>query len=111
MGASYGANNALIYAAAHPDQIKSLVLFSPGSNYNGLDAVSAAKSWHGPIEIFHDRGDTIAGDGPETIDKSTPSPDHKLILLNGSQHGTELLRDAMSSTTNSPVAFIQRTLK
>src|SRR4051812_46062706 len=27
VGASYGANNALIYAAAHPDQVKRLVLF------------------------------------------------------------------------------------
>ena len=31
-GASYGANNALIYAAAHGHQIRSLALFSPGAD-------------------------------------------------------------------------------
>ncbi len=111
IGASYGANNALIYAAAHPDQVKSLVLFSPGANYHGLDAVSAAKSWRGPIEVFHDRGDTIAGDGPKSIDSSTPSADHELIVLSGSRHGTDLLADAMSRGTESPLSFLQRSLK
>ena len=110
-GASYGANNALIYAAAHPDQVKSVVLFSPGSNYNGLDAVAAAKAWKGPLEIFHDKGDTVAGGGPQAIDKATPSSDHKLVLTTGSRHGTDLLRDALSSTTASPVEFFKRTLK
>ena len=110
VGASYGANNALIYAAAHPDQVKSVILFSPGANYNGLDALAAAKLWKGPLEIFHDKGDTIAGDGPESIDKLTPSTNHKLVLSTGSRHGTDLLSTAMSSST-SPVAFLEQTLK
>ncbi|HLJ55113.1 MAG TPA: alpha/beta fold hydrolase [Chthonomonadaceae bacterium] len=111
VGASYGANNALIYAAAHPNQVKSLVLFSPGADYHGLDAISAAKKWSGPIEIFHDKGDTIAGDGPAAIDKATPSTDHTLVLTSGSRHGVGLLRDALTNANASPVAFLQRTLK
>jgi alpha-beta hydrolase superfamily lysophospholipase len=111
VGASYGANNALIYAAAHPDEVKSVVLFSPGANYHGLDAVTAAKAWKGPLEIFHAAGDTIADGGPAAIDKATPSTDHKLIVLKGSGHGTDLLREAMASTADSPVAFLKRTLK
>lgn len=111
VGASYGANNALIYAAAHPDQVKSLILFSPGADYNGLKALPAAQAWKGPMLIYHDKGDTIAGSGPEQIDKASPSADHKLVLMDGSRHGTELLRDALSNASDSPVAFLQRTLK
>ena len=111
VGASYGANNAILYAAAHPDQVKSLVLFSPGADYHGLNAVTAAKTWSGPLEIFHDKGDTIAGDGPKTIDKTTPSADHKLVITSGSRHGTDLLRAALSNAAASPVTFLQRTLK
>lgn len=110
-GASYGANNALIYAAAHPDQIKGVALFSPGANYNGLDAVKAAGAWKGPIVIYHDKGDTIAGDGPAMILKATPSTDQKLVLSEGSRHGTELLSDAMGNGSPGPVAFFTRVLK
>ena len=111
VGASYGANNALIYAAAHPDQIKSVVLFSPGADYSGLDALAAAKNWHGPLQIFHDKGDTIAGDGPERINGATASADHKLVVFSGSRHGTELVRDALKNPAAGPVAFLERTLK
>lgn len=111
VGASYGANNALIYAAAHPDQVKSVVLFSPGADYNGLDALSAAKAWRGPLQIFHDKGDTIAGDGPVLINKATPSSDHQIVLTTGSRHGTDLLRTALTNAAASPVTFLQRTLK
>lgn len=110
-GASYGANNALIYAAAHPDQVKSVVLFSPGADYHGLNALTPAKTWQGPLEIFHDKGDSVAGNGPEQIDRASPSKDHKLILTSGSRHGTDLLRDALSDKANNPAAFFQRTLK
>ena len=111
VGASYGANNAILFAAAHPDQVKSVILFSPGANYNGLDAVAPAKLWHGPIEIFHDKGDTVAGDGPQAIDKASASTDHKLIILPGSGHGTDLLHEVLSPAPTNPVTFIQRTLK
>lgn len=35
-GASIGANLALWYAAEHPDNIKSIVLLSPGLDYKGI---------------------------------------------------------------------------
>ncbi len=111
VGASYGANNVLIYAAAHPEQIRSVVLFSPGIDYNGLDALTAAKKWRGPLEIFHDKGDSIAGDGPKTIDLATPSTDHKLVVTARSRHGTDLIGDALSNSAVSPVTFLLRTVK
>ncbi len=90
-GASYGANNALIYAASHPKQVKALVLLSPGANYNGLDALAAGRSNHSALLIYHSRDDSIAGSGPQQINAISPSQNHKLVVLNGTAHGTGLL--------------------
>ena len=92
VGASYGANNALIYAAAHPEQINSVVLLSPGENYHGLEALPAAQKYAGTLLIMNDHGDTVAGDGPSKINTSATQSKHKFIEYEGDGHGTELLR-------------------
>ncbi|HZP84394.1 MAG TPA: alpha/beta fold hydrolase [Chthonomonadaceae bacterium] len=107
-GASYGANNALIYAAAHPEQIKGVALFSPGANYQGLDALTPARAYRGALLIFHARGDGIAGDGPQQIEAASASSDHTLNLSDGSEHGTALLRP---DTIQKTVEFFTRILK
>jgi len=107
-GASYGANNALLYAAAHPRQAQGLALFSPGADYHGLQALPAAHAYRGPVLIFHDRNDSIAGSGPQEINAALASRDHTLRLLNGSEHGTALLQPAVLRET---VAFFTRVLR
>jgi alpha-beta hydrolase superfamily lysophospholipase len=107
-GASYGANNALIYAAAHPDRVRAIALFSPGTDYHGLRALPAARSYRGAVVIYHDREDGIAGDGPHAINAALPGKDHTLRLYNGSEHGTGLLD---TKTVTDAVRFFQRTLK
>ena len=107
-GASYGANNALIYAAAHSNKIKGVALFSPGANYNGLDALAPAQSYKGSLTIYHDKSDSIAGDGPEKINTSTVSTDHALHLSDGSKHGTDLLT---TEVIQDAVQYFQRILK
>ena len=107
-GASYGANNALIYAAAHPDQIKSVALFSPGTNYHGLDAVAPARKFKGAVVIYHDKNDAIAGGGPKQITQALSGHDHILRLSTGSEHGTNLLSPA---NIRDAAMFFQRTLK
>lgn len=94
-GASYGANNALIYAAKHPDRIKAVALFSPGADYSGLKTAEPAKLWKGPLRVYHDRGDSVAGEGPLMIDKISISTDHRLLISEGDRHGTALLGEAM----------------
>jgi pimeloyl-ACP methyl ester carboxylesterase len=92
-GASYGANNALIYAASHPQQVKALVLLSPGANYHGLDALTPARRCHTPTLILHDQGDSIADNGPQQINELLPGTNHLLKVLPGSEHGTALLNE------------------
>ena len=110
-GASYGANNALIYAAAHPQAVKSIALFSPGLDYNGLKTETPAKSWKGSLRIYHDQNDSVAGEGPAQLDKISGSADHKLILTTGSKHGTDLLPEAIKNPSDSVVDFFVNTLK
>ncbi len=108
VGASYGANNALIYAGAHPSQVNSLVLLSPGIDYHGLKTKAAAKAYTGPILLFHDKDDKIAGTGPAELDKASGSKDHQLQVMEGRAHGIALLN---ASTTQQIVDFVVRTLK
>lgn len=107
-GASYGANNALIYAATHPTEVTSLALYSPGADYHGLDGLAPARSYKGPVVIYHDRNDSIAGDGPQRINGLLRSADHQLKLTNGGEHGTSLLT---ATNIKDAVTFFARTLK
>jgi len=106
-GASYGANNALIYAASHSNEVKGLALYSPGADYHGLLALKPARSYAGPVVIYHDRNDTIAGDGPRQINALLPGRDHTLKISEGSEHGSGLLSPA---NIRSTVTFWQNGL-
>jgi pimeloyl-ACP methyl ester carboxylesterase len=108
VGASYGANNALIYAVAHPNLIKGVALLSPGANYNGLDAIAAARSYQGSLAIYHSRNDSVAGQGPEQINSISSAATHRLQILNGSAHGSGLLSPEVDRDV---IKFFQATLK
>lgn len=107
-GASYGANNALIYAAAHSRQIAAVALFSPGADYHGLDALTAARAYRGPLTIYHFRGDRIAGNGPQRIAAVSPSKDRNLRVYDGDGHGTALL---VTGAKEDAVHFFLRVFK
>lgn len=108
IGASYGANNALIYAAAHPALVKGVVLFSPGANYHGLDATTPAAAYTGPVLVFYGKQDTIPDDGPRRIKEASKSPDCTLVEIEGGEHGAALLKP---DTIRQTLTFIERTLK
>ena len=110
VGASYGANNALIYAGSqgHLLDIQAISLFSPGAEYPGLNAMAAARTWRGPMQIIYGMHDTVAGLGPQNIRDASPSHDKVINQYDNEKHGTELL-DA--ETVDSCVVFFSRTLK
>ncbi len=87
-GASYGANNALLYAAAHAD-IPAVALLSPGTDYHGLKVGPAATRYRGALLILSASGDTITGGGPETIRHAAPIPPNVQSYA-GDAHGTGL---------------------
>lgn len=89
-GASYGANNALIYAAAHPG-LAGVALLSPGEDYHGLKIADAAKQYHGPLLLLSAEGDTITGRGPQIIKESTSVSAG--MGVDGDAHGTQMLKE------------------
>jgi len=88
-GASYGANNALIYAAAHPG-IPAVALLSPGANYNGLVTAPAAARYRGAILVLTAKDDPVTGGGPAAIAKAHTHGTVQLVPYGGSAHGTGL---------------------
>jgi alpha-beta hydrolase superfamily lysophospholipase len=106
-GASYGANNALIYAASHPKKIATVALFSPGADYHGLLALPAARAYRGSVLIVHGSGDSIAGDGPAQIDRAAAGK-HKLTVIDSAGHGTDLLSPEIDKQT---VSWFVQTLR
>ena len=89
-GASYGANNALIYAAAHP-VVPAVALLSPGANYNGLVSTPAAARDKGAILVLTAKDDPVTGGGPAAITKAHVRGTIQLVTYRGSVHGTGLL--------------------
>ena len=106
-GASYGANNALIFANSHPDRVKVIALFSPGANDHGLNALPPAKTCHVPVLILTASGDIIAASGPRQIHDANPI-DRTLTVLEGDGHGKALLRPEVIEKTT---AFFDQILR
>lgn len=90
-GASYGANNALRFAADNPT-IPAVALLSPGENYHGLTVQEAAKKYNGAILLLSAKSDSITANGPVVITRSAPQPPDS-HSYDGSAHGTDLFHD------------------
>ncbi len=93
IGASYGANNALIYAGRHARQLAAVILLSPGANYNGLDAIAAAPLCRIPVLMYTSKDDPIANTGPSRINTLLPGKAHWVDSVVGTRHGTAMLPD------------------
>jgi alpha-beta hydrolase superfamily lysophospholipase len=104
-GASYGANNALIYAAAHPET-PALALLSPGFDYHGLRVEPAASQYRGAILALSAAGDSVTEGGPEAIVRAASGT--RLIQYEGDAHGTDLFDPHPESLDTIADFFKQR---
>lgn len=101
-GASIGANLCLRYAAEHPE-IKSVILFSPGINYRGLEGVGLAERLKPDQKVFliSSRDDIRPGgpNGPNSdqarrIYDALPEGVKKRIqIYETGGHGTDILKN------------------
>lgn len=89
VGASIGANVALLYASREP-AVKTLVLLSPGLDYRGV-ATAEAMSAYGtrPVLIAASSEDTYAADSSTALNGLAQGR-HKLVMYNGAGHGTHM---------------------
>ncbi len=109
IGASYGASNAVLYAAGDPS-IAALVLLSPGMNYfNVLPIEPAVRKLGGrPVLLLASSEDVRSVDAVGKIVAIHNATTRKLILENCG-HGTEML-GCNSSVISAILDFISANL-
>ncbi|MCB2231449.1 alpha/beta hydrolase [bacterium] len=91
VGASIGANTAILLTALRPS-IYKVVALSPGSDYHGLRPADAFKNYGGDVMLVSSRGDTYSF---ETCHALGTSKTYGWLFKGypGSSHGTDLFAD------------------
>jgi pimeloyl-ACP methyl ester carboxylesterase len=97
VGGSIGANVALNYAAEDND-IKGIVLLSPGLDYNGVVTEEAIVTYgERPVLIIASEGDTYSADSSRKL-YSLAKGDSKIKIYPADAHGTWILQAQDSSS-------------
>ncbi|MBI2675078.1 MAG: alpha/beta fold hydrolase [Candidatus Aenigmarchaeota archaeon] len=89
IGASIGANTALNYAS-EDDDVKAVVLLSPGLDYGGVKTEEAMKKYRGKALIMAGERDTESARDSRKL-KEVAGDRAELKIYSGDEHGTELL--------------------
>jgi alpha-beta hydrolase superfamily lysophospholipase len=88
IGASIGANMALVSAASQPE-VNTVVLLSPGLNYFGVTTSDALEAYgQRPILIAASSEDTNSADSSQELVKVALG-ESKLLMYDGAGHGTD----------------------
>ncbi len=89
VGASIGANLALVAAAAEP-RVRAVVLLSPGLDYRGVRTEEAIVAYgERPILIVASQDDAYAAESAQRLDGLAQGP-HVLTLYPSAGHGTHM---------------------
>ncbi len=108
LGASIGANLALLHALEN-DDVQSLVLLSPGLNYRGVRIEnSLRRSNTVPVLLIASEGDSYAASSCATLE-AVAAGFCEARYYPGSFHGTDLL-DASESATAQIFQWLDSTL-
>ena len=92
IGASMGANMALVSAANQPE-VNTVVLLSPGLNYYGVTTSDALEAYgQRPILIAASSEDTYSADSSQELVKAALG-ESKLLTYDGAGHGTAMLQN------------------
>jgi len=90
VGASIGANLALVQAASEP-RIRGVVLLSPGLEYRGIKTADPMQAYgQRPVLIVAAEGDSYAADSSRKLNDLAQGA-HHLEMFTGNAHGTDLL--------------------
>lgn len=94
IGASIGANTALNYAAQNQN-IKALILLSPGLNYRGVKTEESIKQYDRPLLIMASTEDSYAYQSSNQLSNLAPG-DADLLSYTNRGHGTDMLNDKLN---------------
>lgn len=90
IGASYGSSLAIIYASENPEEIKTVALLSPGTNYFGNLPTEPAMEKYGarPVLIVAAEDDAESATASRKLDKLAAGGKHQLQIYSKGGHGT-----------------------
>lgn len=108
IGASIGANVALVYGSLEPS-VKTLVLLSPGLEYRGV-ATAEAMNLYGPrpLLIVASREDTYSAESSTTLNNLAIGR-HRLVMHNDAGHGTRMF-DSVPGMESTLLEWLGSTL-
>ncbi|MBI2575202.1 alpha/beta fold hydrolase [Candidatus Woesearchaeota archaeon] len=89
VGASIGANVALKYAASD-DDVRTIVLLSPGENYRGILMAGYAQAFTKPVFMAASEEDRYSADSARKLNTLLTGK-KELRMLVGRGHGTDML--------------------
>ncbi len=108
VGASIGANFALIYGASDPD-VNAVALLSPGLDYHGVKIEAAMKAYRArPAYLVASDEDKYAADSVAKLRASAPGAAYKMFSNAG--HGTNIF-GAEPAFQNELVAWLSSQVK
>ena len=95
IGASIGANIALLHAVKDPD-VQFVIMLSPGLNYRGITINQSIEEYGDrAFEFVASKGDTYSYDTSRYIMDLTVSKKASFRSFEGNAHGTDLLTDKL----------------
>jgi dienelactone hydrolase len=111
VGASYGASNALIYAADYPADVRSVALLSVGLNYNDTLPTEPAMKEYGnrPLLMVAARDDADSAAATEKLSTLAKNSKYEVKIYDAGGHGTALLADSVGGI-DLVKSFFVRTL-
>ena len=109
IGASIGANLSLNFAATQP-AVKTLVLLSPGLDFEGIKTEGAMQAYGPrPVLLVASAEDKESADAITALDKLALGK-HTLKMVEGQGHGTRML-GRQNGIEETIVNWLQETLK
>jgi dienelactone hydrolase len=109
IGASIGANTAIMASSLFSDEIKTAVALSPGIEYHHLKTYDYAKNLKNPLMMAVANNDAYAFESSNELDKVIKSK-HALNVYEGAEHGTNLL-NITPDLQNKIVVWLNENLK
>lgn len=92
LGASIGANAALVYAAGHP-AVKAVALLSPGMEYRGITTAEAAAAYgNRPALVVASKDDSYSASSAQKLAGKIGAT-ASLKIYDGAEHGTRLFAE------------------
>ncbi len=90
VGASIGANGALLFAAEEP-RVRCAALLSPGLDYHGVTTEAAMAQMKRPVLLVASEEDVYSAQSARRLERLAPGPKAIKIYSNAG-HGTEMFK-------------------